>query len=75
MGEKRGTKIGGGKHVRLDPFRTAVPFWGKTTRTLSGLPPKRNCGPEMAQTNEGDQNCGRCFPPAVYLWHYLQRIR
>ena len=27
----------------LDPFRTAVPFWGQTTWKLSGLSPKRDC--------------------------------
>ena len=28
----------------FNPFRTAVPFWGQTTRNLSGLSPKRDCG-------------------------------
>ena len=28
----------------LNPFRTAVPFWGQTTQILSSLPPKRDCG-------------------------------
>ena len=28
----------------LDPFRTAVPFWGQTTRNSSSFPPKRDCG-------------------------------
>ena len=30
--------------VRWTPFRTAVPFRGQTTRNLSGLSPKRDCG-------------------------------
>ena len=29
---------------RLNPFRTAVPFWGQTTRSLTGLSPERDCG-------------------------------
>ena len=28
----------------LNPFRTAVPFGGQTTRNLTGLSPKRDCG-------------------------------
>ena len=28
----------------LNPFITAVPFWGQTTWNLNGLSPKRNCG-------------------------------
>ena len=28
----------------LNPFRTAVPFWGQNTRTSSSLCPKRDCG-------------------------------
>ena len=28
----------------INPFRTAVPFWGQTTWTLNGLSPKRDCG-------------------------------
>ena len=28
----------------FNPFRTAVPFWGQTTRNLSGLSQKRDCG-------------------------------
>ena len=26
--------------------RTAVPFWGQSTSNLTGLPPKRDCGPK-----------------------------
>ena len=28
----------------LNPLITAVPFWGQTTRKLTGLSPKRDCG-------------------------------
>ena len=28
----------------VNPFRTAVPFWGQTTWNLTGLSPKRDCG-------------------------------
>ena len=27
----------------INPFRTAVPFWGQTTCNLSGLPPTGDC--------------------------------
>ena len=30
----------------LNPFRTAVPFWGQTASNLTGLSPKWDCGSE-----------------------------
>ena len=30
----------------FNPFRTAVPFWGQTTKNLTGLSPKRDCSPK-----------------------------
>ena len=33
----------------INPFRTAVPFWGQTTQFTSSLPPKRNCGPKRVK--------------------------
>ena len=30
----------------VNPFRTAVLFWGQTTRVVSSLAPKRDCGPK-----------------------------
>ena len=30
----------------LDPFGTAVPFWGQTTQISSSLSPQRDCGSE-----------------------------
>ena len=35
------------------PFRTAVPFWGRTTWTLSGLPPKGDCGTRRVDSGGG----------------------
>ena len=32
--------------TRVDPFRTAVPFWGQTTRISGSLSPKRDSGPK-----------------------------
>ena len=29
--------------INLNPFRTAVPFWGQAPLNLSGLPPKGDC--------------------------------
>ena len=29
---------------RLNPFSTAVPFWGQSTHFSSSLSPKRDCG-------------------------------
>ena len=40
----------------LNPFRTAVPFWGQTTQILSILPPKRDCGPKRSA------HCGLLVP-------------
>ena len=31
--------------VLLNPFRTAVPFWGQTSQVSSSLPSKRDCSP------------------------------
>ena len=30
----------------VNPFSTAVPFWGHTIQLSSSLPPKRDCGPK-----------------------------
>ena len=30
--------------IDVNPFRTAVPFWGQTRQILSSLSPKRDCG-------------------------------
>ena len=30
----------------IDPFRTAVPFWGQTSQMSSSLSPKQDCGPK-----------------------------
>ena len=35
-----------GPHSLINPFRTAVPFWGQTTQILSNLSPKWDCGPK-----------------------------
>ena len=37
----------------LNPFRTAVPFWGQTSRISSSLSPKRDCG---SKGNRRDAN-------------------
>ena len=31
---------------QLNPFRTAVPFWGQNTQILNKLSPQRDCGPK-----------------------------
>ena len=36
-------------HSSLNPLRTAVPFWGQTSRILSNVSPKRNCGPKRVK--------------------------
>ena len=38
--------LGGENMVCINPFRTAVPFWGQTTQIPSKLSPKRDCGPK-----------------------------
>ena len=37
---------GGRDGELVNPFRAAVPFWGKSTQNPSRLSPKRDCGPE-----------------------------
>ena len=37
----------------LNPFRTAVPFWGKILENLSGLSPKRDCGSKGVNKTSG----------------------
>ena len=34
----------------VNPFRTAVPFWGQTTQSSSSLSPKRDCGPKRVNS-------------------------
>ena len=41
----------------VNPFRTAVPFWGQTTQCLSSLSPKRDCGSKWV--NCVGVNCSR----------------
>ena len=51
----------------LNPFRTAVPFFGKTTDSLSGVSPKRDCRPtrrrfdlkQLSRLRHGDTNLKR----------------
>ena len=35
--------------VVVNPFRTAVPFWGQPTQILSKLSPKRDCSSERVK--------------------------
>ena len=43
----------------LNPFRTAVPFWGQSTQSSSSLSPKRDCGSKrgcaFASCSAGDR--------------------
>ena len=40
----------------INPFRTAVPLWARTTQTSSSLPPKRDWGPKRVNA------CCRVLP-------------
>ena len=51
----------GCKTIVLNPFRPAVPFWGRTPLILSSLSPKRDCGPKRAINSNS-------FSTAVPLW-------
>ena len=35
----------------VNPFRTAVPFWGQSTQISSRLPQKRDCGSERVKAS------------------------
>ena len=45
----------GGRSERKDrllpvtPFRTAVPFWGQSTQSLSSWAPERDCSPRRIE--------------------------
>ena len=45
-----------------NPLRTAVPFWGQSTRILSGSSPDRDCGSKRVE-KEHDAN-----PRTPYPW-------
>ena len=55
--------------VELNPFRTAVPFWGQTTQFSSSLSPKRDCG--CSKGVKAHQE-GTASTPAG-IWLYLRR--
>ena len=42
--------------IRINPFRTAVPFGDKTTQIPSSLSPKRDCGPKRGGVKVVDSN-------------------
>ena len=48
--------------LSLNPFRTAVPFWGQTSQILCSLSPKRDCG------NKGAN--GRLFSSSSLRYTY-----
>ena len=57
----------------LNPFRTAVPFWGQSTWSLTGLSPKWDCGskgvnidPLQQYVVSSSKVCANCF-----LWRCL----
>ena len=54
---------------RVNPFRTAVPFWGQTTLILSKLSPKRDCGPKRASIKHGRR---RDMPTHLNSTHVLR---
>ena len=37
----------------MNPFRTAVPFWGQTSQTPSNMPPERDCTPKRVDRPTG----------------------
>ena len=39
--------------ININPFRTAVPFWGQTSLISSSLSPKRDCGSKGVNSNGG----------------------
>ena len=43
----------------INPFRTAVSFWGKSTQILSSFPPNRDCGTKRVFLS-GDPPSGLC---------------
>ena len=41
--------VGHGAARRVNPFRTVVSFWGRSTQILSSLSPKRDCSPKRVK--------------------------
>ena len=42
----------------VNPFRTAVPFWGQTSQIISNLSPKRDCSPRRVKSRNNNTNTG-----------------
>ena len=38
-------------NLTINPFRTAVPFWGQTSQISSSLYPEQDCGPKRVNLN------------------------
>ena len=65
-------------------FRTAVPFWAQTTRILSGLPPKRDCGSKrVSRVIKQRRQWWFCYTRRLdadtryrlsYTWHACMRM-
>ena len=47
----------------VNPFRTAVPFWGQTPQILSDVSPKRDRGPKRAKARYREAS----------VWHSVWR--
>ena len=57
----------------INPFSTAVPFWGRTTLFSSVLSPKRDCGPTMAiRVGVGEYRLGSASR-LLQLWGFKQK--
>ena len=56
-----------GRGSALNPFRTAVPFWGQTTRISSSFSPKRDCCSKVvARNNNTGYYFTNMYVPAEY---------
>ena len=53
------------RRFHLDPFRTAVPFWGQTRLILSSLSPKRDCGPKRIKAVRST----KIYLPSTLPWN------
>ena len=51
----------------INPFRTAVPFWGQATWNLTDLSPKRGCGSEIYRPSFGENRLRNSFRGWFYL--------
>ena len=58
-------------HPQLNPFTTAVPFWGQSARILSNLSPNRDCGSKRVKHHHHRQLSTSSTTSEWWWWWWL----